>query len=200
MNPRKRNSDLLEIIHCIERSFKGLTIAIRDVVDTFRLPKRQHSTLILTELRGIPALSGLGVELAHEWLTVHADMATFFITADNKGDWIMRQMPMIHQERMGRHPGIYQTWNECKAQVLEYPNAEFKGFSNMEEARVSFLNYHGQVKLKPESASALTPTTSGSLERISVRAETLLWIIIGLLGLISLLSCFAIYLAMVDYH
>ena len=100
----------------------------------------------------------------------------------------------------GRHPGIYQTWNECKAQVLEYPNAEFKGFSNMEEARVSFLNYHGQVKLKPESASVLTPTTSGSSERISVRAKTLLWIIIGLLVLISFLSCFALYLAMVDYH
>ena len=52
------------------------------------------------ELRGIPALSGLDVELAHEWLTVHANMATVFITADSKGDWIMRQMPRIRQERM----------------------------------------------------------------------------------------------------
>ncbi|KAJ8649016.1 hypothetical protein MRB53_002039 [Persea americana] len=99
-NPRKRNSDLLEIIHCIGRSFKGLTTAIRDVDDTIWLPKRQHSGLILTEFRGILSLSGLDVELAHEWLTVHADMATVFITADNKGDWIMRQMPRIHQERM----------------------------------------------------------------------------------------------------
>lgn len=99
-----------------------------------------------------------------------------------------------------RHPGIYHTWNECKALVLGYPNAEFKGFSNMEEARVSFLNYHGQVKRKPESASVLTATTSGSSDRMSVRADTLLWIIIDFLVLISLLSCFAIYLAMVDYN
>ncbi|KAJ8630990.1 hypothetical protein MRB53_024313 [Persea americana] len=78
----------------------GLTTAIRDIANTTRLPKRKHSSLILTELRGIHELSGLDVELAHEWLIVHADMATVFITADKKGDWIMRQMPMIRQERM----------------------------------------------------------------------------------------------------
>ncbi|XXG54464.1 hypothetical protein AAC387_Pa03g2333 [Persea americana] len=78
-NPHKRISNLLEINHYIERSSEGL---------------------ILTELRGIPALSGLDVELAHEWLTVHADLATVFITVDNKGDWIMRQMPRIRQERL----------------------------------------------------------------------------------------------------
>ena len=50
---------------------------------------------ILVELRGIPALSSLDVELANEWLTVHQDMATVFITADNKEEWILRQMPRI---------------------------------------------------------------------------------------------------------
>ncbi|XXG68293.1 hypothetical protein AAC387_Pa06g1412 [Persea americana] len=94
-NPRKRKSDLLEIIHCIERSSEGLKTAISDVADTIWLPKRQHSGLILTELRGIPTLSGLDVELAHEWLTVHADMAIVFITADNKDEWILRQIPRI---------------------------------------------------------------------------------------------------------
>ena len=74
----------------------------------------------------------------------------------------------------GCHSGIYQTWNECKAQVLGYPDAEFKGFNNMEEVRVSFMNYNGQVKLKPESTSVLTLTTSGSSEKIFVQAKTLL--------------------------
>ena len=50
-------------------------------------------------------------------------------------------------EYRGHHLGIYQTWNECKAQVLGCPNAEFKGFNNMEEARVSCLNCHGQFEL-----------------------------------------------------
>ncbi|KAJ8629774.1 hypothetical protein MRB53_023097 [Persea americana] len=94
-NPHKRNSELLEIIHCIERSSEGLTTTIRDVADIIRLPKRQHSIQILVELFGIPALSGLDVELAHEWLTVHQDMATTFITADNKEEWILRQIHMI---------------------------------------------------------------------------------------------------------
>ncbi|XXG72922.1 hypothetical protein AAC387_Pa07g1915 [Persea americana] len=95
MNARKRNSELMEIIHRIERSSEGLTTAIRDVADTIRLPKRQHSMQILVELSGIPALSSLDVELANEWLTVHQDMATVFITADNKEEWILRQMPRI---------------------------------------------------------------------------------------------------------
>ncbi|KAJ8620248.1 hypothetical protein MRB53_028777 [Persea americana] len=38
-NPRKMNSDLLEIIHCIESSSEGLTTTIRDVTNTTRLPK-----------------------------------------------------------------------------------------------------------------------------------------------------------------
>ncbi|KAJ8630100.1 hypothetical protein MRB53_023423 [Persea americana] len=95
MNARKRNSELMKIIHCIERSPEGLTAAIRDVADTIRLPKR------------------------------------------------------------GRQPGIYQTWTECKEQVLGYPNAEFKGFGSIEEARVSLLNYNGQAKLIPEPAMAM---------------------------------------------
>ena len=100
----------------------------------------------------------------------------------------------------GHHLRIYHTWNDCKAQVLGYPNTEFKGFNNMEGARVSFLNYHGQVKLKPEPASMLTSMTSGRSERILVRVETLPWILISLLVFICLLWCFVIYLAMVDYH
>ncbi|KAJ8615590.1 hypothetical protein MRB53_034962 [Persea americana] len=36
----------------------------------------------------------------------------------------------------GRQLGIYQTWTECKAQVLGYPNAKFKQFSSIEEARI----------------------------------------------------------------
>ena len=91
-------------------------------------------------------------------------------------------------------------WDECKAQLLGYLNVEFKGFSNMEEARESFLHYHGEVKMKRESASVLATTKGGRSERISVRAETLLWIIIGLLVFICLLINFLFTLLWVDYH
>jgi ribonuclease HI len=36
--------------------------------------------------------------------------------------------------RSGREPGIYRTWDECKAQVDGYPNAAYKGFARLEEA------------------------------------------------------------------
>lgn len=34
----------------------------------------------------------------------------------------------------GRKPGIYSTWEECKAEVHGYPNARFWGCSSEEEA------------------------------------------------------------------
>lgn len=34
----------------------------------------------------------------------------------------------------GRIPGIYFTWEDCRNQTHEYPGAEFKGFSTIEEA------------------------------------------------------------------
>ena len=72
-----------------------------------------------------------------------------FIYVDTTSRLLPRQMGRFHCYVVyrGRQSGIYQTWTECKAQVLGYPNAEFKGFSSIEEARVSFLNYHGQAKL-----------------------------------------------------
>ena len=36
--------------------------------------------------------------------------------------------------KKGRKPGIYKTWDECKAQVLGYSNAIYKGFVAYEEA------------------------------------------------------------------
>ncbi|MCR5797927.1 MAG: ribonuclease H family protein [Eubacterium sp.] len=34
----------------------------------------------------------------------------------------------------GKTPGIYRTWDECKAQVDGFPGAKYKGFSLLEEA------------------------------------------------------------------
>ena len=36
--------------------------------------------------------------------------------------------------RTGRVPGIYSTWDECKAQVDGYFGAEYKGFARLSEA------------------------------------------------------------------
>ncbi len=49
----------------------------------------------------------------------------------------------------GHQPGIYESWNECKLQVKGYPNAEYKSFTNREQAEAAF--YQG---FTPPSASA----------------------------------------------
>lgn len=36
--------------------------------------------------------------------------------------------------KVGRVPGIYGTWDECKMQVEGYPNSEYKGFARLSEA------------------------------------------------------------------
>lgn len=36
--------------------------------------------------------------------------------------------------RVGRHPGIYNTWPECQNEVKGFPNAKYKKFNSQEEA------------------------------------------------------------------
>lgn len=40
----------------------------------------------------------------------------------------------------GRAPGIYDSWEECEAQVSEYPGARYKSFSNQDDAVAAFRN------------------------------------------------------------
>ena len=36
---------------------------------------------------------------------------------------------------VGRTPGIYTNWEDCKAQVNGYKGSKFKGFTTMEQAQ-----------------------------------------------------------------
>jgi ribonuclease HI len=35
---------------------------------------------------------------------------------------------------IGRKPGVYESWFECEKQIKNYPGAEHKSFSSVEEA------------------------------------------------------------------
>jgi ribonuclease HI len=37
--------------------------------------------------------------------------------------------------KMGRVPGIYETWEDCKEQVFYFKNAKYKKFKTKEEAQ-----------------------------------------------------------------
>lgn len=52
--------------------------------------------------------------------------------------------------RIGKKPGIYQTWNECKAMVDGYSGAVYKSFTNLAEAE-AFLQKAGQNKVEIEN-------------------------------------------------
>ena len=36
---------------------------------------------------------------------------------------------------VGRTPGIYQNWEDCKSQVNGYKGAKYKGFKSIQEAQ-----------------------------------------------------------------
>ncbi|RMH31435.1 MAG: hypothetical protein D6690_16335 [Nitrospirae bacterium] len=44
-------------------------------------------------------------------------------------------MKKYYAVRQGRRPGIYSSWEQCKAQVDRYPGAEYKAFSSLEDAK-----------------------------------------------------------------
>ncbi len=41
--------------------------------------------------------------------------------------------------KVGKTPGIYETWEECQSQVINFKGAIYKSFSNLEEAKAYYL-------------------------------------------------------------
>ena len=41
--------------------------------------------------------------------------------------------------RIGRNPGIYHTWDECKRETMGFKGASFKKFSTREDAEALSL-------------------------------------------------------------
>lgn len=50
----------------------------------------------------------------------------------------------------GLEPGIYDSWNECKTKIQNYPNAKYKSFPSLAEAKdaynLGYFSYKKQVK------------------------------------------------------
>lgn len=56
---------------------------------------------------------------------------------------------MFYAVHTGRHPGVYSTWSECQKEVIGFPNAKYKKFSNQDEA----LSFISGVQSTPISTS-----------------------------------------------
>ena len=68
----------------------------------------------------------------------------------------------------GRVPGIYTTWDECKAQVAGFSGAIFKSFKTPEDAQIFMSSNNGTSRHPPSSAAAsinisATPSSKSEL-------------------------------------
>ncbi len=54
----------------------------------------------------------------------------------------------------GKRPGIYESWEDCKAQIQGFKGAQYKSFSNFAEAKKAYngnyLDYKGKTEKKSE--------------------------------------------------
>ncbi|WP_127845909.1 ribonuclease H1 domain-containing protein [Psychroflexus aestuariivivens] len=52
----------------------------------------------------------------------------------------------------GVEPGVYDTWNECKIKIQNYPNAKYKSFPSLTEAKDAYsLGYFSYKKSEKKS-------------------------------------------------
>ncbi len=71
----------------------------------------------------------------------------------------------------GRRTGIFNTWDECSAQVSGYPDAEYKAFDSLPAAQAALRGAYADFKGKPFSPQGwLFAPTKPQLPSISVDA------------------------------
>ncbi|KAH8983965.1 ribonuclease H-like domain-containing protein [Lactarius hatsudake] len=70
----------------------------------------------------------------------------------------MPKVPRVYfAVRVGREPGIYETWEECREQVVRYPNAVFKKLKSLDKA-TAWVNERGT----PDPVDSLTKASHSS--------------------------------------
>ena len=94
----KDPKDIDTYVATVDHNSERITSAITEVAESIRHPKKRVSMDVVKELDQIADLSDLDVEIAHEWLTIHADMATIFLSAKDKSAWTQRRLPRIRSD------------------------------------------------------------------------------------------------------
>ncbi len=57
----------------------------------------------------------------------------------------------------GKHPGIFESWKDCKAQIEGYKGAQYKSFATFEEAKKAYNGNYKDYKGKSKGKSELSP-------------------------------------------
>lgn len=64
----------------------------------------------------------------------------------------------------GNQPGIYTSWDECKLQIKNYPNAIYKSFSSQSEAQKAFKGKPSEFLNKATKKAVIKSSKSPQLE------------------------------------
>ncbi|WP_036380665.1 viroplasmin family protein [Muricauda sp. MAR_2010_75] len=56
----------------------------------------------------------------------------------------------------GKHPGIFESWDDCKAQIEGFKGAQYKSFGTFDEAKKAFNSNYLEYKGKSKGKSELT--------------------------------------------
>ncbi|MDD6307660.1 MAG: ribonuclease H family protein [Clostridiales bacterium] len=67
--------------------------------------------------------------------------------------------------KVGKTPGIYYNWNDCKAMVDGFPGAVYKSFKTLQEAD-DFLNENLDRKMTPELETGKTEHVDGKVPEV----------------------------------
>jgi ribonuclease HI len=86
-------------------------------------------------------------QLGRNWTPNRKESFFPFTTAPNETNQFMPKRsgkPKVYAVAVGRQPGLYQTWDECEAQVKGYSKAKFKSFPTTQDAQL-YLQKHNVV-------------------------------------------------------
>lgn len=85
----------------------------------------------------------------------------------------MAKSPKFYVVWKGREPGVYATWNDCKAQVHGFAGAQYKSFESRRAAEVAFRESHDRFVGRGATADRRTAEEFGDdviLDSVSVDA------------------------------
>ena len=71
-------------------------------------------------------------------------------------------MPKFYAVAIGRNPGIYTNWNDCKLEIYKYKDAKYKKFNTKDEA-IEWMKNYSDINNENKSSKQTYFSTTGDL-------------------------------------
>ena len=70
-------------------------------------------------------------------------------------------MTKFYAVRVGKTPGVYETWDECRAEVHKHSGAVFKSFKSLDEAEEFVAHSDGRPEARDRAEHAAEQQVCG---------------------------------------